>query len=357
METRNQLAINKILTMVAEYKASDLHLSVANPPILRVDGKLIALTDEPLLTPDWLATFIDSILNEEQKVILARDKEMVLCYDFSDKVRFKVNVFYQKGALSASLRYIPNLIRTIDELGLPAIVRGFTKLKKGLVLVTGPFGSGRTTTMASLVNEVNQERAEHIITIEKPIEYLFIENKSVIEQREVGKDTNSFTEALDAIREEDVNVVMVSEMETKEAIRMVLGVAEAGRLIFSVMSTDSVLKTIEKIINSFDQDEKGHIRNQLADDLEGIISQRLLPKAGGGMKLVAEVLIPTSAARSVIRDGAIYQLNNILQTSRGEGMISLDRSLAELVKAGEISLDDALAQAADPQNLKSIARR
>lgn len=357
METKDQLAINKILTMVAEHKASDLHLSVANPPILRVDGKLVALSDEPLLTPDWLANFIDSILNEQQKEILARDKELVLGYDFSDKVRFKVNVFYQKGALSASLRYIPNLIRTIDELGLPPVVQGFTKLKKGLVLITGPFGSGRTTTMAALVNEINKARAEHIITIEKPIEYLFVEDKSVIEQREVGKDTNSFTEALDAIREEDVNVVMVSEMETKEVIKMVLEVAEAGRLIYSVMSTDSVLKTIEKIINSFGQDEKGHIRNQLADDLEGIISQRLLPKAGGGMKLVAEVLIPTPAVRSVIRDGAIYQLNNILQTSRGEGMISLDRALAELVKAGEISLDDALVQATDPQNLKAIARR
>ncbi len=356
MDTTTQLELGKLLRQVAELKASALHLSVGNPPIFRVDDQLKPLQDANILTPEVMKKIALSFLDESHKKKLEDEKEVVLTYSFEDRARFKVNVFYQKGYLSVSLKYIPPVVKNLRDLGLPVIVERFAKLKKGLVLVTGPYGSGKSTTMASLIETVNQSRSEYIITIEKPIEYIYTNNKSIVEQREVGRDTLSFEKALSSIPQEDVNVVMISDLEDEKVIEMIFTVVESGRLVLAAMNTDSAYKTLEKIINSFPVPKQEQIRLQLADAFEGAISQRLLPRVGGGKVVAAEILIPSPAVKSIIKEGSIYQINTILQTSREEGMVSLDRSLADLVKAGEVLLEDALNHAVDKNGLKMMIR-
>lgn len=357
ISTNEQININRILTAVAEYNASDLHLSVGNPPMVRVDNELIPQRDEQVVTPDFMEKFAQFFLDEEKKKELIEKKEVFFSYNFQNRIRFKVNFFYQDGYISASLRFIPQNVRSREELGLPKSTERFAGLNKGLVIVAGPFNSGRTSTMAAFINEINNSRAKHILTIERPTEYIFIDNKSIVEQREVGRDAISFSRALRSAMRTDVDVVMVSELADQETIHAVLDLAEAGRLVFGCMDTESTVKTIEKITDTFGADEQKKVRTQLSQVLEGIIVQRLLPRVGGGRILVTEILIPTQAVRSVIREGNIYQLTNILQTSRQEGMLSLDRSLAELVKTGEILLEDAQEYALDKNQVKMMARR
>lgn len=356
MPTTDSIVIQRILTTAAEYRASDLHLTVGNPPILRVDGKLVVLEQEPVVTPEFMDIVAEMFLSPEQRQSLAEDREIVAAFMLENRIRFKVSMFYQRGFLAASLRLISSEIKPLSELGLPKAVASFVNLTKGLVLVTGPFGSGRTQTVAALVNEINKTRTANIITIEKPIEHLYLNDRSFIEQREVGRDTKSFQQALETASREDVDVIVVSEMEEPEVIQAVLTAAESSRLVISTMNTDSVLKTVEKIINSAPPELEAKVKAQLAGTLEGIVSQRLLPRVGGGRILVAEVMMPSGPIRTVIRDGALYQLQNMLQTSREGGTISLDRSLAELVKTGEILVDDAMAHAIDPNNLKMLSR-
>lgn len=356
MQSAEAIVIQRILTTSAEYRASDLHLTVGNPPILRVDGKLVILEQEQVVTPDFMDRVTEMFLTPEQRQALERERELVVAYDLENRIRFKVSLFYQRGFIAASLRLISSEIKSLKDLGLPSVVLGFAQLTKGLVLITGPFGSGRTATMAALVNEINKTRTAHVVTIENPIEVLYVNDRSFIEQREVGRDTKSFRQALETASREDVDVVVVSEMEEPQVIEAVLTSAESSRLVISTMNTDSVMKTVEKIINSAPPELEVKTRTQLAGTLQGIVSQRLLPRVGGGRILVAEVMVPTPPLRSVIRDGVLFQLQNILQTSREGGMISLDRSLAELVKTGEILLDDALAHAVEPNNLRIMAR-
>jgi len=357
MPTGEKIVLDKILSTGAEYNASDFHLTVGNPPILRVDGKLIPLTKQPVITPDFMENMINNILDEKQKKKLEKDKEIVLAHTMSNKSRFKISIFYQKGYLAASLRLIDKKIKTLKELGLPSIMKRFTEIEKGLVIVSGPFGSGRTSTISAIINEINKNRADHIITIEKPIEHIYTNNKSIIEQREVGRDTKSFAQALNTASHEDVDVIYVSEVEKRQVAEAMLNAAESSRLVLCSMNTDSVLRTIEKIISFFPEDREEQVRNQLAGVISGIVSQRLLPSVGGGRIVVAEVMIPNDAVRSVIREGAIYQINNVLQTSRDEGMISLDKSLSELARTGEILREDALTNANDKQNIKSMIKR
>ncbi len=357
MALGQQITIERLLTRVAEYRASDLHLTVGIPPVLRVDGKLVTLSDEELITPELMDAALEELLTEEQRTQFEKERSIVFTYALGNKARFKVNIFFQKGYPSASLRYIHSEIRSIAELGLPTMVEGFARLKKGLVIVSGTFGSGRSATMAALLNTINKERAEHILTIERPIEYLFVNNRSIIEQREVGRDVESFESALENSFQEDVNVVMISELNSAAVVGTSLKVAESGRLVLSSMNTDSAVRTVEKIITSFPPDEQEQVRIQLSETLQGVVSQRLLPRIGGGSVLVAEVLTVTPAIRSVIRDGAIYQISTILQTSREEGMIPLDRALAARVKAGEILLEDAMSSANDRNNLQLMLRQ
>lgn len=348
--------IERILTRVAEYKASDLHLTVGTPPVLRVDGKLVTLTDEDVITPEFMEGALEQLMNEEQRAALATDRGVLFTFDFGNKARFKVNVFYQRGYPSASLRYIPADIKSIPELGLPPVIENFARFKKGLVIVSGSFGSGRTATLAALLNTINRERAEHIVTIENPIEYLFVNTKSVIEQREVGHDAPSFARALENIYQEDVNVVLISELETPAVIEQALKVAESGRLVLTSMSTETSVQTVEKIISSFPIGQQEQVRLLLSETLQGIVAQRMLPRIGGGSIVIAEVLAVTQAIRSVIRDGAIYQIQTILQTSREEGMVAFDRALADRVKTGEVLEDEAIKYANDRATFKLMLR-
>lgn len=356
MPTSQSIVLQRILTTAAEYRASDLHLTVGNPPIVRVDGKLVVLEQEQVITPEFMDVVIETFLTAAQRQALDHDRETVVAFTLENRIRFKVSMFYQRGFLAASLRLISDEIKSLTELGLPSIVPSFAQLTKGLVLITGPFGSGRTATMAALVNEINKTRNAHVVTIEKPIEHLYVNDKSFIEQREVGRDTKSFEQALETASREDVDVIVVGEMEDPAVIQAVLNAAESSRLVISTMNTDSVMKTVETIINSAPPEYEVKVRAQLAGNLQGIVSQRLLPRVGGGRIMVAEVMVPTEPIRAVIRDGALYQLQNILQTSREESTISLDRGLAELVKTGEILMDDALAYAVDRNNLKMMSR-
>jgi len=356
-DTSSRLNFNRILSTLAEYKASDLHLTIGNPPILRVDTKLVPLENESMVTPDFIETVVSTVLNEEQKKVLEKDKEIVLAYSLEDRARFRVNIFYQKGYPSVSLHYIGDKIKNLKELGLPPVVEQFVNIKRGLVLVTGPFGSGKTTTLVSMINTINNNRSDYILTIENPIEYLFVNNKSVIEQREVGRDTPSLADGLRTVTQEDVDVVMLSDLPDAEVIKEVLNIADSGRVVFASYNADSVVKAIEKMINCFPPNEQKQIKSFLSDNLEGAVCQRLLPRVGGGRIVVAEVLIPTEPVRNVIKEGVLYQINNIIQTSREEGMISLDKSLAELVKTGEILIEEALACAQDPQSLRTMTRR
>ena len=356
MTSTDSIAIKKILATAAEYGASDLHLSPGNPPILRIDGKLTPLETEPIITPDFMTAVVELLLTPEQRTVLELEKEIVTAVNLDNRSRFKISLFHEKGVLAASLRLVPTQIKSIRELGLPPVVERFADLTDGLVLVTGPFGSGRTATMAAIVNAINQHRTAHIVTIEQPIEFLFTNSQSIIEQREVGPDTRSFEQALATAAREDVDVIMVSEMEEPKVVRAVLAVAETNRLVISTMNTDSVLKTIEKIISSYPPEEEIQARRLVAETLQGIVSQRLLPRVGGGRIVVAEIMVPTDPVRSVIRDGAIYQLASILQTSREEGMVSFDRYLAELVKTGEIAMADALTHAHDRRHVSLMAQ-
>ena len=357
LRTNEQIEINRILTSVAEYNASDLHLSVGNVPTVRIDGELTPLREEQVITPEFLEKLTLFLLDERQKQELEKEREIIFSYNFQNRIRFKINLFYQEGYLSASLRLINSNIKTLLELGLPRAVDQVTKLSKGLVIVCGPFGSGRTSTLAAILNEINNTRDEHILTIEKPIEYIFMDNRCIVEQREVGRDTHSFERALQSAFPEDVDVIMVSDMKNKTVIKNAFDLAEGGRLVFGGMDTDSAVKTIEKLINSFDAQEQHQARVQLSEALSGIIVQRLLPRVGGGRILVAELLIPTPPIRAIIREGNLLQLSNVMQTSREDGMISLDRSLAELVKTGEVLLDSAMQYAVDKNNLQMFAQR
>lgn len=350
------IAVERLLTRVAEYHASDLHLTVGTTPVLRLDGKLVSLTDEEVVTPERVEAILDDLLTDQQRQQLEKERDIVFIYTLGDKARFKVNVFYQKGYASASLRFIDGQIRSVAELGLPAMVERLAQLTKGLLIVSGPFGSGRSSTLAALVDAINRTRSEYILTIEQPIERLFVNNKSVIEQREVGRDTLSFLDALTNSIQEDVNVVMLSEIDSPEVLRGALNVAQAGRLVLFSMNAESTVRTVEKIITSFPQEEQESIRIMLSEVLQGIVCQRILPKVGGGTVPIVEVLTVTAPIRKVIRDGALFQITTILQTSREEGMMPLDRALADRVKSGEVAVEDAQMQANDQNAFKVMLK-
>lgn len=356
MPTSQTAIINRILATAAEYRASDLHFTIGNPPIVRVDGRLVPLTDEPVMTPEFIDAMGELFLTTAQQQELEQEREVLATFTSETRMRFRVHAFYQRDSKAVSLRLIANTVPTLESLGLPRAVEGLTKLDRGLVIVCGPFGSGRSATIAALLNTINQTQAKHIHTIEKPVEYVFVNTKSIIEQREIGRDALTFEQAFAASLKEDVDVMMVSELDTPAIIANVLEAVAASRLVFGSMNTPSVVTAIEQIINRFPDDQQATIRAKVAEALEGVIAQRLLPRVGGGRILVAEVMLVTPTIRSIIRDGHLYQLHNTLQTSREEGMMSLDRALANLVRTGEILIDDALAEAADRENLRLMIR-
>ena len=356
MGATDSITFNRILTTAAGWHASDLHFIVGNQPTVRVDGKLKALTDEQIINPEFIEVVAKTVLTEAQRQQLATEKNITTAFSLNPQIRFKVTAIYQRGSLAISLHIIPSTIHRIEDLNLPAPVNNFAKLTKGLVLVTGPYGSGKTTTLNAIVNAINESRAATIVTIESPIEYLFINNQSLIEQREIGRDAVSAEDAIVAASREDTDVIVVSEVNSASVISACLDAAQASRLVMTTMTTDTVLGTVEKILNIFPSSDLGKIRTQLSSVLAGIVSQRLLPKIGGGQVAVTEVMVPSAPVRAVIRDGALFQLSNVLQTSREPGMVSLDRALAQLVADGTITTEDALQNAQDPNVIRGNTR-
>ncbi len=345
--------VQRLLDYAISQNASDLHVTVGAPPTIRVDGKLLAVGGEQIITPETSKQFVEGLTPPEQFERLEQRKELDFSFGYKN-TRYRTNVYYQKGYLAAELRLIPSKIRTLAELGLPPILEKFTTISQGFFIITGPTGHGKSTTLAAMVDHVNETRTEHIVTIEDPIEYVFEHKKSLISQREVGSDTNSFSRALRAVLREDPNVVLLGEMRDLETIEAALTVAETGHLVFTTLHTNSAAQTADRIIDVFPPHQQQQVRQQLASVLLGVVSQRLIPKTNGGRVVAAEIMVADSAVRNLIREGKTHQLQNVIQTSAASGMISLDKVLAELVARGDITLDDALTWAIDPKAFKMM---
>ena len=353
-----QISIKDLLEIVIKRDASDLHLLPGVAPIIRIDGGLIYLPDYGPLTPEIVEQLTFSIVTQEQKELILVNKELDFSVPFRDEKgkegRFRANVYYQKGALASEFRYIPSYIRTIDELGLPKILHEFTKLRQGFILVTGPTGHGKTTSLAAMLNEINTTRSVHIITIEDPIEYLFTPNKSIISQREMHTDTHSWDVALRSVLREDPDVVLIGEMRDTETIASALTIAETGHLVFATLHTNSASQTLDRIVDAFPEGQREQVALQLASTLEGITSQRLVPAIEGGRLPAVEVILGTQAVKTNIREGKSHLLDNIVQTSANVGMISLETSLAHLVKEGKTSLETAQFLSLRPNELMRL---
>lgn len=349
--------LNELLLVAARQNASDLHIAVGRRPILRVDGVLISLQQEEILTPEDTQGLVLAMLTEEQKEKFLKEGDLDFSYAFEDKARFRVNVFFQRGFMAAALRLIPAEIRAIEDLNLPPVLREFTKLSQGFVLVVGPAGHGKSTTLASLLDEINHRRMDHIITIEDPIEYLFVQDKSIISQREVGSDSPNFHRALRSLLRQDPDVIMIGEMRDPESISTALTAAETGHLVFSTLHTNSAAQTIDRIIDSFPAAQQGQIASQLSAVLAGVVSERLIPRIDGGRVPACEILFANSAVRNLIRERKAYQIDLVIETSSQEGMTSLNRSLAELVRRKEISFENAELYSLNPSELRVLLER
>ena len=355
-QTGNSLRIELLLEECVRRNASDLHLQYGLPPILRIDGALIPIAGLPQLNSAMLQEVIFATLDEEQKKIYLKDKEFDYSFAFGDVARFRVNAFHERGKMAAAFRLIPNKIRPISELNLPSIVSTFADYPRGLVLVTGPTGSGKSTTLAALIDKINQEKAVHIVTIEDPIEYTHTSKRAVIVQREVHYDTFSFAAALRSALREDPDVVLIGEMRDLETIQAAITIAETGHLVFATLHTNSAAQSIDRMIDVFPSHQQPQIRSQLANMLQAICSQRLVPAIGGGRVVAAEIMVSNSAVRSLIREGKTFQLDNVIQTGSAQGMQTMDHDLARLVQAGVISYESACDYAIDINELNRYTR-
>lgn len=345
--TANTLRIELLLEECVRRNASDLHLQYGMPPILRVDGALVPIAGLPPLNAQNLQDIIFATLDENQRKIYLKDKEFDYSFAFGDVARFRVNAFHERGKMAAAFRLIPNHIRDITELGMPNIVSTFADYPRGLVLVTGPTGSGKSTTLAALINKINLEKTAHVITIEDPIEFTHTSKRSVIVQREVHYDTFSFSAALRSALREDPDVVLIGEMRDLETIQSAITIAETGHLVFATLHTNSAAQSIDRMIDVFPAHQQPQIRTQLSNILQAICSQRLVPAIGGGRVVAAEILIANSAARSLIREGKSFQLDTVIQTGAEYGMQTMDHDLARLVQAGVITYESATEYAVD----------
>jgi len=342
-----------LLDYAIEHKASDLHIVADASPTIRVDGQLVPV-DKPAYSAAKANEVVGDLIGAQLlERISTNRKELDFSFSYKE-LRFRCNVFYQKGVLAGSIRLLPNEVPKFEDLGVPAAAIKMIQHNQGLIIVSGPTGHGKSTTLAAMVNMIATERRGHVITIEDPIEYVFTHKKSIISQREVGSDTPSFASALRAALREDPDVVLVGEMRDQETMEAALQLAETGHLVLTTLHTNSAAQTADRIIDVFPPHQQDQVRVQLAEVLLGVISQRLLPRTKGGRVLATEVLVANSAVRSILREGKTHQLPNLIQTSAAEGMIGLDKSLAELVGKGEVSVDDALAWSLDPKALKMM---
>ncbi len=340
-----------------EREASDLHLTAGVPPIIRVNGDLQSL-DYPRLMPKDTQELIYSILTQDQREQIERNKEFDLSYSVAGRSRFRVNVYFQRNSLAAAFRLIPVAIRSLSELGLPPFLEQVIKKPRGFIVVTGPTGSGKSTTLAAMVDLINSTRPVHIMTIEDPIEYLHKHKKGIVNQREVGADTHSFGNALKFVLRQDPDVVLIGEMRDIEPIGTALTAAETGHLVLTTLHTQDAPQTIDRIIDVFPPHQQVQIRMQLAASLQCVVSQQLLPAIDGSGRVAAtELLIPTPGIRNMIREAKTHQVQNAMQTGQKYGMHTMDHSLASLYRGGKISFETALAQASDPQEVKQFLGR
>lgn len=336
--------INSLLKLTMEKNASDLHITATMPPLIRIDGRLCT-TEFPVLTSDDTKNLIYSILNDEQKAVFERDRELDFSFSLPDMDRFRINVHYQKGNIEAAFRRIPKLIPSLDDLGLPDVIYDFIKKPNGLVLVTGPTGQGKSTTMAAMLDVINREEEDIIVCIEDPIEFYHPNKRSVVKQREVFSDTHSFPEALKRSLRQDPDVIVVGEMRDLETIGTTLTAAETGHLVFATLHTPDAPQTVQRIIDVFPPHQQKQVRVQLADCLQGVISQILLPRASGiGRVLATEVLVATPGIRNLVREGEIAQIPSLIQMGAQYGMHTMDKCLKSLFRQGVITKDVALSK-------------
>ncbi len=348
--------LEELLSLTVKEQASDLHLSVGHPPVLRIADRLVPLLKKPKLSPEDTRGLAEALMTQEQLQRFLQEKEIDFSYSFQEMARFRVNVFFQRGGVSCSLRLIPAKISTIEELNLPSIIHQFARATQGFVLISGPSSHGKSTTLAALIDEINHTRTDHIITIEDPIEYVFEDDRAIIDQREIYQDTLSFARALRSTFRQDPDVIMVGEMRDPETMATAITAAETGHLVFATLHTNSAAQTMHRIVDSFPSEQQNQIRAQLSGSLLGVVSQRLIPRIKGGLIPACEVMLNTPATANLIRENKAHELPLVIETSAEMGMISLNRALANLVKMKEISLENAINYSLNPAELKMLVR-
>jgi len=351
--TDYKVYLEDLIKTVANEGASDLHLSEGRHPTIRVSGMLLPLVKHPVLTKDDTAGILNQLLSDKNRELFYNNKEMDFSYGVND-ARFRGNAYFQQGVVSVALRLVPKKIRSFEELNLPDILKTFAEKQQGFFLVVGPVGHGKSTTLATMVDYINSSRAEHILTIEDPIEYLYEQKRSVIDQREVRIDTDDFPNALKSMFREDVDVVLIGEMRGIDTISTAVTAGETGHLVFSTLHTNSAAQTIDRIIDSFPAGQQDQIRSQLSNSLNGIFSQRLIPRISGGLIPAYELLINNSAISNLIREKRTHEINTVIETGSQEGMVDMNRCLADLVARGEITIESAYQFSFNPKNLERL---
>jgi len=353
MATLDKIQFNNLLIQAVEQGASDIFLSMGSVPILKIGGQLIPV-GEDILTAVKIEELIFPLVTVEQKENLIKNRSLVFGYTFENNLRFKVSLFYQKGSLSASLRIIPNKVKTINEIGLPPQIEKIFDFKSGLVIISGPINSGKSTTLSAFVDYFNSSREARIVTLEEPIEFIFENKKCIIQQREIGKDTPSFKAGLADCLETSLDIVVVGQVEGRDEVERILELTQQGRLVIVNISANSVLEVILKLLTYFDKEEHGNMRNILSRDLKAIVCQKLVLNKDKGLTMVPEILFNSDAVRLSIQDNKLDQINNILRTSGEQGMITFEQALAQFARAGEILPDEAIKNAKNPDEFKQI---
>ena len=350
----HQKVLNEIVEVISRENGSDIHLSEERDPTIRVNGELVPLTNFGKLTREDTIAFMNLLISEPKRVDFDENMEVDFSYQHSENARFRGNAFVQRGNIGIVLRLIPKSIKTLQELNIPTVLENIARLNQGFFLIVGPVGQGKTTTLAALIEMINQERAEHIITIENPIEYIYDQKKSIVDQREIGIDTPSFHKALIGTLRQDVDVILVGEMRDHNTMAAAITAAETGHLVLSTLHTNNASQTIDRIIDSFPAGQQDQIRIQLASSLSGIFSQRLLPRISGGMIPAFELLINNNAVSNLIRESRTHEIDTVIETGSESGMIDMNRSLADLVRKGEITYDTAKKFSLNPQLLERL---
>lgn len=346
--------LEELVGVIVSEKGSDIHLSVGSHPVVRVMGSLVPLVKKPVLSTADVFGFCEVLMSDKKKSDFSTLKEVDFSYASPDSARFRGNAYYQQGTPAVALRHIPNEIKTLAELNLPPILESFTQRPQGFFLCVGPVGQGKSTTLSAMIQMINKSRSDHIVTIEDPIEYVYQPDQALIEQREVGIDTTDFAAGLNAVFRQDIDVILVGEMRNPATISTAVTAAETGHLVFSTLHTNNAAQTIDRIIDSFPAGQQDQIRVQLAGSLTGIFSQRLVPRIQGGMIPTYELLINNSAVANLIRERRTHEVQTVIETGLEHGMIDMNRSLVDLVKKGEVTVENAFAYSVNPKGLERL---